>query len=404
MAGTRRRVLFVAEAVSLAHVARPVVLASALAGRHDVSVASAPAFDLCFKGTGLARQAIESISASRFLERLAAGEPLYARAELERYVEQDVELIRQVNPDVIVGDFRLSLSVSARVAGVPYFALCNAHWSPWAAHSRFPLPDITLTRVLGPKLAEPLFRLAQPLAFRLHAGPLNAVRRKYRLGTFPDVRHAYTDGDHTLYADTPSLVPVRADCPAHHHFIGPIVWSPDMPYPDWWSALPAGALAYVTLGSTGRVDLLPEVFRALEAENVNAMTATAGRSDLASPGPHCFVADFLPGIEAAGRADFVICNGGSATVYQTLSRGRPVIGLCSNMDQFLTMARVSEAGAGIALRAGNVSYAELRSAIARMASGEHGQACRAAAERVRTDFLAFDPGQRLAELVDRVIS
>jgi UDP:flavonoid glycosyltransferase YjiC (YdhE family) len=258
---TRRRVLFVAEAVSLAHVARPVVLASGLAAHHEVSVASAPAFDLCFRGTDLRRLGLESIPAKLFLDRLAAGAPLYTRTELERYVEADIALLQRERPDVVIGDFRLSLSVSARLVGIPYFALCNAHWSPWSAHSRFPLPDITLTRVLGPALAEPIFRLAQPLAFRLHAGPLNAVRRKHGLSGFPDVRHAYTDGDLTLYADTPGLVPVRPDCPPNHHFIGPIIWSPSMPLPDWWTSMPSGPLAYVTLGSTGRVDLLPEVFR-----------------------------------------------------------------------------------------------------------------------------------------------
>lgn len=388
----RRRVLLVAEAVSLAHVARPVVLANALAGEHDVTVASAPVFDLCFRGTGLARESLESIPAAIFLERLAAGAPLYTRAELERYIDEDVALLRRLRPDAVIGDFRLSLSVSARLAGIPYFALCNAHWSPWALHGRFPLPDITLTRVLGPKLAEPLFRLGQPIAFRLHAGPLNALRRKFGLSTFPDVRYAYTDGDRTLYADTPSLVPVRPDCPSHHRYIGPIVWSPAMALPAWWTALPDGPLAYVTLGSTGRVDLLPELFRALEDCGVNAMTATAGRSDVASPGPHCFVADYLPGLEAAARADFVICNGGSATVYQTLSQGRPVIGVCSNMDQFLTMARVVDAGAGIALRAGTAGYGDLSAAIRRM-TGPSGAAFRDAARAVQADFLRHDAGE-----------
>ena len=388
----RRRVLLVAEAVSLAHVARPVVLASALAGDHEVTVASAPVFDLCFRGTGLARESLESIPAATFLQRLAAGAPLYTKAELERYVDEDVALLRRLRPDVVIGDFRLSLSVSARVAGIPYFALCNAHWSPWALHDRFPLPDISLTRVLGPRLAEPLFRLGQPIAFRLHAGPLNAMRRKFGLSTFPDVRYAYTDGDRTLYADTPALVPVRPDCPAHHHYIGPIVWSPAMALPAWWTALPDGPLAYVTLGSTGRVDLLPELFRALEDCGVNAMTATAGRSDVASPGPHCFVADYLPGLEAAARSDFVICNGGSATVYQALSQGRPVIGVCSNMDQFLTMARVVDAGAGIALRAGTAGYEDLAEAIRRI-SGSTGAAFRDAARAVQADFLRHDAGE-----------
>ena len=44
----------------------------------------------------------------------------------------DLELIRRIEPDVVVGDFRLSLAVSAPMAGVPYIALANAYWSPFA--------------------------------------------------------------------------------------------------------------------------------------------------------------------------------------------------------------------------------------------------------------------------------
>jgi UDP:flavonoid glycosyltransferase YjiC (YdhE family) len=392
----RRRVLFVAEAVSLAHVARPVVLAQMLAPTCDVSIASAGAFDLCLRGTGLARIDLDSIAPALFLERLAEGAPLYTQAELARYVEQDVELLQCQKPDVVVGDFRLSLSISARVAGIPYMALCNAHWSPWSVHRRFPLPDITLTRLLGPALATPIFQMAQPIAFRLHARPLNALRRKHGLSTFPDVRYAYTDGDYTLYADTPSLVPVSVDCPSNHHFIGPIVWSPDTPLPDWWEHVPDGPLAYLTLGSTGRVDLLPILFDALARQGVQCMTATAGRSNVAPSSASCFVADYLPGASAAARADFVICNGGSATVYQALSEGRPVIGVCSNMDQFLTMSRVQDAGAGICLRAGTVDRDELSGAVDRMV-GE--PAFKAAAGGVRADFARFSAGIRLRDLI-----
>lgn len=392
----RRRVLFVAEAVSLAHVARPVVLAQALAPSCDVSIASAGAFDLCLRGTDLARIGLDSIPPALFLERLAEGAPLYTQAELARYVEQDVELLRREKPDVVVGDFRLSLSVSARVAGIPYMALCNAHWSPWSVHRRFPLPDITLTRLLGPALATPIFQMAQPIAFRLHARPLNALRRKHGLSTFPDVRYAYTDGDFTLYADTPTLVPVSADCPSNHHFVGPIIWSPDTPLPDWWDSIPDGPLAYLTLGSTGRVDLLPMLFEVLEQQGVRCMTATAGRSNVAASSASCFVADYLPGASAAARADFVICNGGSATVYQALSEGRPVIGICSNMDQFLTMSRVQDSGAGICLRAGTVKRDELKVAVDRLVRDPD---FKRAAGRVRADFAGFVAGTRLNDLI-----
>ena len=54
--------------------------------------------------------------------------------------------MRRVRPGVVVGDFRLSLSISARLAGIPYVALINAHWSPWSTQ-RFPLPELPIVNV-----------------------------------------------------------------------------------------------------------------------------------------------------------------------------------------------------------------------------------------------------------------
>ena len=46
----------------------------------------------------------------------------------------------------------------------------------------------------------------------------------------------------------------------------------------------------------------------------------------------------------------VICNGGSPTCYQAFSAGVPVIGIASNLDQYLNMRAVENANAGVLIR------------------------------------------------------
>ena len=58
--------------------------------------------------------------------------------------ENDLALIKSYRPDLIVGDFRLSLSISARVAGIPYAAISSAHWSPYYRHAAYPMPVLPL--------------------------------------------------------------------------------------------------------------------------------------------------------------------------------------------------------------------------------------------------------------------
>ena len=145
----RRRVLFIAEAVTLAHVARPAVLAQALdPEKYTVCLACDSRFDTLFPDLPVERRPIYSISTQSFLTALAKGSPLYRTATLRRYVQDDLALIRAWSPDLIVGDFRLSLAVSARAAGVPYLAITNAYWSPYARQD-YPIPEHILARLLG---------------------------------------------------------------------------------------------------------------------------------------------------------------------------------------------------------------------------------------------------------------
>src|SRR5207244_2060828 len=123
----------------LAHVVRPLVLAQSLdPDKYEVHFACAEGFDFAFKGTNVTRWPIHSISSERFLKALADGARLYEADTLTRYVQDDLALLEKVRPDLVVGDFRLSLAVSAPVAKVPYAALVNAHWSPYSTLRRFP--------------------------------------------------------------------------------------------------------------------------------------------------------------------------------------------------------------------------------------------------------------------------
>ena len=360
-----RRVLFFAEAVTLAHVARPIALAQGLvsAGR-EVIFACDPRYAAFLAGERWQTLALHSISSAQFLRALASGSPVYDVETLRAYVRQDLELIERIKPDLIVGDFRLSLSVSARLAGIPYAAVTNAYWSPCYPVHRFPLPVLPMTRFLSVPVARQLFQLAQPLAFSLHCRPMNRVRQEHGLSSLGgDLRRVYTDADHTLFADVPAMFPT-VDRPANHHYLGPVLWSPPVALPAWWDQLPAGRpIVYLTLGSSGASPLLYLALQALAEEPVTVIASTAGAVVPQRLPANVYVADYLPGMQAATRASLVICNGGSPTSQQALAAGVPVLGIASNMDQFLNMGAVVAAGAGTVLRADRVKHADVRAAV-----------------------------------------
>jgi UDP:flavonoid glycosyltransferase YjiC (YdhE family) len=96
---------------------------------------------------------------------------------------------------------------------------------------------------------------------------------------------------------------------------------------------------------------------------VTAVVATAGRLQVKDKPSNVYVADYLPGETIAARSALVICNGGSPTTYQAFAAGAPVLGIASNMDQYLNMQCIERFGAGRVLRADQARAASIRAAI-----------------------------------------
>lgn len=401
MLASTQKILFLAEGATLAHVARPCVLASALnPERFDVVLARPPAFAWLTAQAGFRSVDLQSIDAGVFAQRLERGQPLYDFATLSRYVEQDLALIDAERPDVVIGDFRLSLSISARLRGVPYITICDAYWSP-EQPLRPMLPVLSFTAFAPIPLAKLLFQAIAPLAMRRHTQPLERLRAQYGLPSLGhDLRRCYTDADLRLFANFPAMYPaIHADEQAD--FIGPIAWSPP--------ALEATQfrqgerpLAYVTMGSSGKTEVLASVAAALEEAGYDSVVATAGKrlaKDIQTPFTRVF--DYLPGNLVCSQASLVVCNGGSPTTNQALTHGVPVLGIAWNMDQFMNMRAIEEFGAGILLRADRCGQGAVRQAVGALsADPRHRQRASALAQSIASDSKSM--GARLAQAIERV--
>ena len=396
----RWRVLFFAEAVTLAHVARPITLARALdPERFEVVLACHPRYLELFPDIEFRQINIDSITSEAFLAALANGRRVYSRRQLELYVEEDLKIIDTIKPDLIIGDFRLSLAVSAPLSQIPYCTVTNAYWSPYSKAS-FPLPEHPMTRIVGIKTAHLLFNLMRPIVFAWHALPLNQVRRRYGLPSIGrDLRETYTWADHVLYADVPELSSIENVVP-NHHFLGPVLWAPSISLPDWWQELPTDRpVIYLNFGSSGRHDLLSMMLEALADEAVTIVVATLGKEQAISMPKNVFSAPYLPGNEVAARANLVICNGGSPSSQQALSVGTPVLGIPSNMDQHMNMALVERYGAGVLLRSERVTLQSVRETVMEMLENSKYRIKAAEVELLYQRYRASERFQQFLEII-----
>jgi UDP:flavonoid glycosyltransferase YjiC (YdhE family) len=397
--GMTQRILVFAEAVTLAHVARPLALARILDSLgHHVIFACSPSAKRWLVMERRPFEAIHSIAPERFLHSLAHGSRLYDEATLKGYVEQDLALIERINPDAIIGDFRLTLYVSARLSRKPYGAIANAYW--WPRHF-IPghAPDIPLMTVVGETAAELLYRATYPMVFRWHASPFARVCREFGIPPPPDgLLGAYTASDCTALADAEEFYPTRNRHNGSHRFIGPLEWSPRVALPpdhERWGR--GSTLIYVNLGSSGPRDLLDRVLHALGDLDADVIAAAAGPVPSRAAPPNAIVFEYLPGAVLCKRAALVIGNGGSPIAYQALQAGVPILGLAANLDQFLNMRMVESLGAGRILRASSARREAILRAAREMLDNP---AMRAAGRRASGILASYDAQERVATWIE----
>jgi UDP:flavonoid glycosyltransferase YjiC (YdhE family) len=398
--------LFIVEAATWSQVVRLLVLARGLdPHKYEVHFASASFDERMFDGTTFKRWPIYSVSPAIVVEGLKGNTltPVYTKKVLAKYVAEELALYETIHPDLVVQDVRMSTTVSAPAFGVPCANLINAYYTYWSHHtsrSGFPLPEIALFQRRGASLImkHVLPRLI-PLGYWYLASPVNKLRKEHGLPKIGDLIDVFTWGDRLLFPDDPLLVPLTDPAP-HEVFLGPILWSPDLPLPEYWDELGRDRpMVYATLGSSGADSVVWTVIEALGSMDVDVLFSTAAR-DMAQHVPdNVHVVDMIPGDLAARKAAVVVCNGGSSTGYQALAEGTPVVSLPWNPDQVFAAIAMRDVGAGVLLRPSAATPTMVRTAVEQVMREER---FTQAAQRVAASFARFDPHARFRAVIDEV--
>jgi len=396
-----RRILFVGNGVTLAHICRPLQLAHRLdPHRYEVHFACDVRYRPMLESLVGQFHAIHTQDSCDFLAALAEGRPPYSSATLCTDAEEDLNLLDEVQPDLVVADFRLSMRIATTLRHIPYATITNTHWSPYF-RGRYRLPDMPNlwpARIIGARRMAQLAEVLLPPMFARYAWPMTQARRKFGLPSLGmRLQRVYTEADHVLYAEAEEMNPM-VSVPTHHHFIGPIVWEPPIHLPYWWNALPDDCpLIYVSMGSSGSIDLLPTIVQGLANLPVCVVLSTAGRTTLQNLPDNVHTADYLPGSRVASLAALVIGNGGSMMLHQCLKVGVPMLAIPSNMDQQMTIAPFVARNAVRELRLASVSPASIRDSVMTMLSSTRYYE---SSKDIAQVLASYDPTERFASFLN----
>ena len=202
----------------------------------------------------------------------------------------------------------------------------------------------------------------------------------------------------------------RSDLPDHVRFVGAVLPPPadDFVAPRWWNELSADRpVVHVTQGTIDNADLtrlIEPTIEALANEDVTVVVTTGGRpiSQLRSPlPPNTFVSEFIPHDILLPLVDVMVTNGGYGAVQRALTTGVPLVVAGNTEDKPEVAARVEYFGAGVNLRTGVPTAAEVRRAVHSVLNDD---TYRQSALRLQTAYTRRDGVNAIAALVDEAIA
>ncbi|GAA2981105.1 MGT family glycosyltransferase [Microbacterium terrae] len=201
----------------------------------------------------------------------------------------------------------------------------------------------------------------------------------------------------------------RGDRPPHLHFVGrltaPAAAGAPLPLPPWWGDLAGRRVVHITQGTQNidPSDLLQPAIEALADSDalVVAVTGVAGRDELPFPVPaNVRVAGFIPYDALLPLTDIVITNGGWGGTLAALSHGIPLVIGGGDLDKPEIASRVTWAGAGVNLKTGTPTAAQVRAGHDRVVAD---RSFRDAAARVGAQLTALGGPAVAAELLETLV-
>jgi UDP:flavonoid glycosyltransferase YjiC (YdhE family) len=339
---------------TLSHLSRPLAVSRELRARgHEVVFAGESSKIKFIEQAGFPVLPLYEPDPEILFGNIRAGNIRFVTdKEIERLIDADLALFREVKPDLVLSDGRFSALISTHIARLMHAAIVNASSTEYRALPYIPLFDWISGP--GPGGAGLFRRAIDRLNLRLEMFVFdNTMRifrtlsRRYGLERAATATNCLAGKDITFMADIPEYFPTR-NLPDTYHYIGPLTWQSSTAPPAWWPPDKKGApLIYITMGTTGIEGFFQKIHDVIEGSEMSAIVTTGRQASGIEPVQgKLFVEDYIDGDLVMEACDLVVCHGGNGTIYQALGHGKPVLGIPTIPDQRFNMRRVEALGVG----------------------------------------------------------
>ena len=333
----------------MSHYFRSLRIAIFLNDHYDVYMKWSAKYDYWLKKSGLKTFKCIDFDAEVALERTGEFDFSWLNADaLETIFLDQVRVIREYNPSLVIGDTSFTLKMASEAAGVQYLSVLNGYSTRFYKYTRRLSPGHpaeSLMKWLPDVLLLPIIRTGEAWNFLLILREFNKVRAKYKLRkTIHYLKEL--SGNQNVICDIPEIFPQR-NLPDNFQFIGPLFFKTRVTNSTILEKIdPNKKTILLPLGSSKEWERL-RFFNREEFSIYNVIVV--GDKNNVMNSSFLLKTPFVDFDEVLPEVDLVICHGGNGTLNQALFNKVPVLCYQSHLEQTWNVHRIEQLGYGQSL-------------------------------------------------------
>lgn len=300
--------------------------------------------------------------------------------EIEEMIAQEVTLIKEVKPLIMITGYRTTFKVSAQMAGISLVWCLSAVVSPMYFEQG--LANIPEQQML---YIENFMKKNRPEENRqeiykkltkkyvLTRNKTSVEWNQYLMNHNLPVFQCDLDmfkGELNLMSDAEELFPtIPANLP-DYKFCGPILAKENIPMPECvlhHKKKKGKKVVFMVMGSSGEKKVFLQVLRSMKETDYDVFVATVGiisEEETKEFPSNFYFAEKYPLIEMMKYADAAIIHGGQGTVYSTILGAKPFVGIpMFNEQQYNLENLIRTARCGIILLKNQVEEKSMKKAL-----------------------------------------
>ncbi|GAB4528794.1 MAG: hypothetical protein Tsb0014_10360 [Pleurocapsa sp.] len=360
MSNINKKIIVFVEGISYGHIIRALAIARWLKPlKYEIYLACPKRFHSIFFQEGLKLLDLSTACPQRIYQRLRQGKMMYLTEDLLDYYRQDERLIRAIQPDIIVSEFRFTALAVAKKMSIPTVGITDG-----TCHPNFK-SDRTVPDPFARQSWMPLWLLDWIAQYTVVGDLINKQTVQYLSKSWQEAATIYgveklptffdyaSQGDICLLADHPALINIKPLRP-QDLYTGVLFWeNPDLLPPEITQLNPLKKTVYICLGTQEALatNFLDTYVGKLLQQNVRVIVSRGRRSlQLTISHPNLLVFDFINERKLLPLVDVMVCPGGAMSTYQALGSGVPLMVLPAHANQHFYAEAIASRKLGYFLR------------------------------------------------------